>query len=192
MSGERSGRVRQLVDESVVGDLRASDELLPLVYDELRALAAAFMRREGRHQTPSPGDLVHEAYLRLLGSSQVGWTGRGHFFGAAAQAMRRILVERARRYAAARHGGGLERITLSSSAGSVGLRPEEFLDLDSALDRLEERDRRMAEVAKLRYFTGLTVEETADILQIAPRTVDRLWTRARTWLYRELKTRTDG
>ncbi len=188
MSEERSSRVSQLVTDSVAGDPRASAELLPLLYDELRDLAAAFIRREGRHQTPTPGDLVHEAYLRLIGSGQPDWNGKSHFFGAAAQAMRRILVERARHYAAEKHGGKLKRITLSSDVAQAELSPEEFLDLDFALQRLEKKDSRMADVAKLRYFTGLSVQETALALGLSPRTVDRQWTAARTWLFRELRS----
>lgn len=186
MAEDRPSQASRLITQSADGDLRATDELLPLVYEELRELAAALMRREGRHRTPSPGDLVHEAYLRLLGPEELTWKGRGHFFGAAAQAMRRILIERARHYAAEKHGAGLERITLSSSVARVELSAEEFLDLDRALNRLEAQDERMASVVRLRFFAGLSIKEIAQALDLSTRTVDRLWTGGRTWLHREL------
>ena len=174
--------IRQIGD----GNRQAADELLPLVYDELRALARSRMARERPGQTLQPTALVHEAYLRLVQGADPGWEGRRHFFAAAAQAMRRILIDRARHRVAEKHGGDAERVTLEDVAADEELSPEMLLSIDEALDRLEAMDRQMAQVVKLRYFAGLSVEETADSLEISPRTVNRQWTGARAWLLREL------
>jgi RNA polymerase sigma factor (TIGR02999 family) len=175
----------------------SAETLLPLVYDELRKLARARLARERPGQTLQPTALVHEAYLRLRGVGDDGsppWAHRGHFFGAAAEAMRRILIERARRYQRQRHGGELRRTTLQDReavAAFDGDR-EELLALDQALTRLEDRDAAMAQVVKLRYFAGLTVAETAAALETSPRSVNRLWTDARAWLFREVHGRPGG
>jgi RNA polymerase sigma factor (TIGR02999 family) len=178
--------VTRLLERVNRGDRRAADELLPLVYEELRALARSRLARERGARTLQPTALVHEAYLRLIQDVDPGWENRGHFFAAAAEAMRRILVERARRAARHRHGGKLHRTTLSEHAAVSVPTPEELLAVDEALARLEERDARMAEVVKLRYFVGFSVEETAAALASSVRTVGRQWAAARAWLAREL------
>lgn len=176
----------RLLERAGAGSRGASDELLPLVYDELRRLARARLRRERPGQTLQPTGLVHEAYLRLLGDQPTSWQNRRHFFAAAAEAMRRILIERARRAARLKRGGDQERVSLGAVAEAIEPRLEEMLDLDHALRALAERDAEMAEVVKLRYFAGLTVEETAAALETSPRSVNRSWTAARAWLLREL------
>lgn len=190
--GEPAGEVTRLLERAGRGERAASEELLPLLYDELRKLARARLARERPGVTLQPTALVHEAYLRLVGDGGATWEHRGHFFAAAAEAMRRILIERARRSARVRHGGELRRATLSDevlagAAGAAGA-PDaaELLAVDEALARLEQRDERMAQVVKLRYFADLTVEETAEATGLSVRTVTRLWTAARAWLAREL------
>jgi RNA polymerase sigma factor (TIGR02999 family) len=178
--------VTRLLRQIDGGDAGASEELLPLVYQELRRLARARMARERPGLTLTPTALVHEAYLRLVGDRGPEWGNRGHFFAAAAEAMRRILIERARHYARRRHGGGQQRISLADAHLPMAAHPEEVLDLDEALSRLERLDAGMAAVVKLRFFSGLTVPETAAALGTSPSTVDRQWTAARAWLQREM------
>jgi RNA polymerase sigma factor (TIGR02999 family) len=168
-------------------DRQAADDLLPLVYNELRKLARSRLAREAPGHTLQTTALVHEAYLRLVGEVDAGWENEGHFFAAAAEAMRRILIERARRYAAMRHGGGQLRVTLTDELPvAVAQRPEQILALDEALTRLEALDAQMASVVKLRYFAGLDIEATARVLGLSARTINRQWTAARAWLAREL------
>ena len=176
-------QVTLLLDQIRRGNRHASNELLPLVYEELRKLARSRMAREQPGQTLQPTALVHEAYLRLLGDESPGWDNRGHFFAAAAEAMRRIQIERARRYARIKHGGEQRRVTLDEASARIVPRPEEMLALDEALTGLEEHDAAMAQVVKLRYFAGLSVEETARAMSTSRRTVNRLWTAARAWLH---------
>lgn len=170
------------------GNLQAADELLPLVYEELRKLAAARMVRERSDQTLQPTALVHEAWLRLVGNDNenVQWSGRAHFFGAAAEAMRRILVDRARRKKTIRHGGGLQRMDLQDADVAAPSDDEQMLALNDALEKLAARDKLKADLVKLRYFTGLTLEETARTLGISEPTAKRYWTFAKAWLYQEL------
>lgn len=179
------GDVTQLLEAIEGGDGAAADDLLPLVYRELRRLAAARMRREGPDLTLQPTALVHEAYLRLVGED-TRWQNRAHFFAAAAEAMRRILIERARRVARQRHGGDLERIDLVTGDAPVTDDAERLLAVDIALERLAARDPRTPQVVTLRVFAGLTVPETARALEISPRTVDRLWRAGRTFLGTQL------
>ena len=170
------------------GDPSAAEQLLPLVYDELRKLAAAKMAQEKPGQTLQATALVHEAYLRLVGSAnQAGWEGRGHFFAAAAEAMRRILVENARRKKRLKRGGECSRQDLELSQVSAPEPREDLLALDEALTRLAVTDRTAAELVQLRYFAGLSLPEAAQTLGISPRTADRLWAYARAWLHRELQ-----
>ena len=164
----------------------AAHELLPLVYDELRRLARAQLARERPGSTLQPTALVHEAYLRLIGDDERAWEGRAHFFAAAAEAMRRILIERARRRVAVKHGGEHRRVDLTDIEQNREPQPEVVLAVDQALERLEQRDASMATVVKLRYFAGLSVEETAQALALSERTVKRHWSGARAWLAREL------
>ncbi|REJ74495.1 MAG: RNA polymerase subunit sigma [Acidobacteria bacterium] len=189
----RSREVTQLLARIEDGDREAADSLLPLVYAELRVLARSSMGREPAGHTLQPTALVHEAYLRLVGRQDPGWSNRGHFFGAAARAMRRLLVERARRVRRLRHGGGLQRTDVDAElliqpGGSIAVdhRAVELLDLDAALRRLADLDEGMARTVELRFFGGLEVAEVAELLGVSRRTVERRWTGARAWLRREL------
>lgn len=186
MTDRVQGELTTILAAMTAGDAEAADRLLPLVYGELRALARMKMAREGAGHTLQPTALVHEAYLRLFGRSRPRWENRAHFFGAAAEAMRRILIERARRRARLKRGASPRRVPLVELPDEQTLHAEELLSLDRALDRLEALDSSMARVVTLRYFAGLTVDETAAALDVAPRTVDRQWTAARAWLQREL------
>lgn len=170
----------------LLGDGGASDAAIALVYDDLRRMAAAQLARERRGVSVSATDLVHEAYLRLYGDAPVAWQTRGHFFGAAAQAMRRILVERARRRRAAKRDGGRRPVTLDESAAAVFDRTEEILAVDEALSRMETVDPTAAAVVRLRFFAGLSEDETARALGLSPRTVRREWSYARAVIFREL------
>jgi RNA polymerase sigma factor (TIGR02999 family) len=166
------------------GDPQAAEQLLPLVYDELRKLAAQRLAQENPGQTLQATALVHEAYLRLVDGEQAQhWNSRGHFFAAAAEAMRRILVDNARRKQSAKHGGGHRRVDLEEAV-SLAVEPgPDILDLDEALTRLAQEDPVKAELVKLRYFAGLTVEQTADALRISRDTACRHWAYAKVWLY---------
>ena len=172
------------------GDAQAADQLLPLVYGELRKLAAAKMANEAAGQTLQPTALVHEAWLRLGGSDQPEWQNRAHFFAAAAEAMRRILIDRARRRQAVRHGGGLVRASedaLANEVASPGADDAELLDVHEALDALARHDARKAALVKQYYFVGLTLKEAALVLGISEPTARRDWTYARAWLFNEIK-----
>ena len=169
------------------GDSNAASRLLPLVYAELRRLAAQKLAREGPGQTLEATGLVHEAYLRLVGEGEgQHFNSRGHFFAAAAEAMRRILVERARRKRSRKHGGGLVRQDLDAVQPTAPELGEDLLALDEALNRLAEKDPVKAELIKLRHFAGLTVEEAARALGISPTTANRYWAYARAWLHQEI------
>ena len=180
--------VTRLLDAAAAGDATAGERLLPLVYDELRRLAAQKLAHERAGQTLQPTALVHEAYLRLVGrGEEEEWNGRGHFFAAAAEAMRRILVENARRRNAAKHGGGRARQELESDLMPIAEPREDLLALDEALTKLATTNRQAAELVHLRYFAGLTLPEAAEAMGIAPRTAGRLWAYARAWLRREVE-----
>ncbi len=169
------------------GDPSAAGQLLPLIYDELRKLAAQKLARERPGQTIQATALVHDAYLRLVGSGAAqGWSGRGHFFAAAATAMRRILIERARQKRRRIHGGGRQRRELHPDLVASPEPDDDLLALDTALARLAERDPVKARLVELRYFAGLTGEVAAEILGISARTADRYWAYARAWLRREM------
>ena len=174
----------------------SSRELLPEVYDELRKLARARLARErdgGQAHTLQPTALVHEAYLRVAGPDQrAQWDRRGHFFAAAALAMRRILVERARHYQRLRHGAGGQRVDLDSGIAAADPALTDLVAIDEALTRLEQTDERKAKIVALRYFAGLSVEETAAALDISPATVKNEWKFARAWLYRALDPTSRG
>jgi RNA polymerase sigma factor (TIGR02999 family) len=166
----------------------AAKDLLPLVYDELRRLAAARLAQESPGQTLQPTALVHEAFLRLMGGEQAAhWDHRGHFFAAAAEAMRRILVENARRKRRLKHGGGRRRIDLTEVELADEQRTESLLALDVALERLAADEPEAAQVVELRYFAGLTAEQAAETLGISLRTANRHWAFAKAWLYQQLK-----
>jgi RNA polymerase sigma factor (TIGR02999 family) len=170
------------------GDPQAAAELLPLVYDELRRLAAQRLAQENPGQTLEATALVHEAYLRLVGDRRDAWDNRRHFFAAAAEAMRRILVENARRKGRHKHGGGRKRLDLDEACTLIEAPSEDLLALEEALGRLTALNPTRAEVVKLRFFAGLTMPEVALALDISVPTAERYWAFARTWLYAELTT----
>ena len=185
--GRDASNVTQILNAIQRGDLKAADELLPIVYGELRRLAAQKLSQEKPGQTLQATALVHEAYIRLVGSQDPGWDNRGHFFGAAAEAMRRILVERARRKKRLRHGGARERVDLDVAELTVDGPSEDLLALDDALEKLADEDPLDGEVVKLRYFAGLTNDQVAKALGMSPRTARRRWSYARAWLLKEME-----
>jgi RNA polymerase sigma factor (TIGR02999 family) len=188
------GRISRISDVTHIlealehGDARAADELLPLVYGELRKLAASKMARESPHQTLQPTALVHEAWLRMVGNANPKFHGRAHFFAAAAEAMRRILIDNARRKRAVRHGGNQQRMDIENvlEVAAPG-DDDELLAVNEALDKLAVQNKVEAEMVKLRYFVGMTLEEAAAVLDVSARTADNYWAHARAWLYREIK-----
>jgi RNA polymerase sigma factor (TIGR02999 family) len=170
------------------GDPSAAEQLLPLVYDELRKLAAAKLAQEKSGQTLQATALVHEAYLRLVGDGEPrDWNGRGHFFAAAAEAMRRILLNRARDKKRLKRGGDRQRISLDRIEAALDTNDEELLALDEALEKLAGQDQTAAQLVKLRFFAGLSLKEAAASLAIAQRTAERQWAYARAWLYDQLR-----
>jgi RNA polymerase sigma factor (TIGR02999 family) len=173
--------VTRLLEAAAAGNSSAAAELLPLVYDELRKLAAVRMAAERPGQTLQATDLVHEAYLRLVGSDQP-WNSRGHFFAAAAEAMRRILINRARDKGRSKRGGGHRRVDLDQLTDSVSAPADDLLDLDEALDRLAVSYPQAAELVKLRFFAEMSLDDAASALGLARRTADRQWAFARAWL----------
>ncbi len=170
------------------GDERAADQLFPLVYRELHRLAKAYMRRERAEHTLQPTALVNEAYMQLA-RNDVDWNNRDHFIGIAAHVMRRVLVDYARQHNAEFRGGGLNRVEMQDDVAAVDARLEEAVMLDEALDRLARDKPRQARIVELRYFGGLSVEQIAAVLDIAPRSVKRDWALARVWLYQQLNLR---
>jgi RNA polymerase sigma factor (TIGR02999 family) len=169
------------------GDPQAADKLLPLVYEELRKLAAARMANEAAGQTLQPTALVHEAWLRLVGKETPKFANRAHFFAAAAEAMRRILIDNARRKRALRHGGGQQRVDLEHVQLASATDDDQMLGVNDALDKLALLSKSEAELVKLRYFVGMTLEEAAEVLGISARTADNYWAHARAWLFHEFK-----
>ena len=182
--------VTRVLDAAARGDPHAAGELLPLVYHELRKLAVQRMAREKPGQTLQATALVHEAYLRLVGGrDEQHWSGRGHFFAAAAEAMRRILVENARRKGRVKRGGGMSRVDLEGVADLAddgACPPDDLLELDAALEKLAREDPESAQLVKLRFFAGLTIPQAAQALGVSPRKADLLWSYSRAWLRREL------
>jgi RNA polymerase sigma factor (TIGR02999 family) len=169
------------------GEPRASEELLPLVYDELRRLAAMRMARESAGQTLQPTALVHEAWMRMVGDGSRSWENRAHFFGAASEAMRRILIERARRKSRLKHGGGQERMNLEDFDVAENLPDDTILLVDEALERLKTVNPEVARVVVLKFFGGLTNEEIVEITGASVRTVKRQWTYAKAWLFNSIR-----
>jgi len=179
--------VTRILQEIEQGDPAAAEKLLPLIYDELRKLAAQRMRHERPGQSLEATALVHDAYLRLVDVEQAQhWNSRGHFFAAAAEAMRRLLIERARRKKRIRHGGGRQRVDLDTQLCMPAVGDDRLLEINDALERLAGEEPEAANVVKLRYFAGLTTNEAAAAMGISVRTANRHWTYARAWLYQQL------
>jgi len=183
------GEITELLRNWRGGDKAAMDKLLPIVYDELRRLAAGFFRRERLNHTLQATALVHEAYLRLVDQSRVGWENRAHFFGSAAQLMRQILVDHARSHNAAKRGGGEIKVSLAEDMALAGPRELDLIALDVALDELAALDGQQSRIVEMRFFGGLSIEETAEVLGVAPATVKRDWNTAKAWLYRRMQKR---
>ena len=184
--------VTRILNSLEQGDASAADQLLPLVYDELRRLAAHKMANEKPGQTLQATALVHEAYLRLVGNQNQRWSGRAHFFGAAAEAMRRILIENARRKSAQRHGGGQQRVDIEEVDIASPAGDDQLLAVNDAIEKLAAIDPAKAELVKLRYFVGLSMTEAARALGLPQRTVERQWAFAKAWLREEIKKGAGG
>jgi RNA polymerase sigma factor (TIGR02999 family) len=180
-----------LLSKLTRGNKDAGEKLMPLVYDELRRLARRYMRKERQDHTLQATALVHEAYLKLVRQRAVDWQSRSHFFGIAAQLMRRILVDHARNHLREKRGGIKEILPLDEALVFSPERSEELMKLDEALDRLSKLDARQSRIVELRYFGGMSVEETSEVLGVSPKTVKRDWSVAKAWLHGELR-RTDG
>ncbi len=181
-----TGDVSRYLQELVGGDSDAADRLLPLVYNELRGLADKYLRDQPRDHILQATALVHEAYIRLVGDAVVQWQGRGHFFGVAAKAMRRILVDFARRRCAAKRGGDRHKISLDDILEPSKYQDEYLVAMNDALTELAAVDSQLGQLIELRFFGGLSIEETAQVLEVSPTTVNRLWKVAKGWLHREI------
>jgi len=179
--------ITRILQSAESGDPKAAEELLPLVYSELRKLAASKMANEQPNQTLQPTALVHEAWLRLTGNEHVKWNGRAHFFGAAAEAMRRILIDNARRKQAARRGAGAQRLDIDEIEIAAPAKDDELLVINEVLDELATADKPKAELVKLHYFVGLTMEDCANVLGISIPTARRWWNYARAWLFQKIQ-----
>ena len=179
--------VTRILNAIEKGDAQAAEELLPLVYEELRHLASRKMSRESPGQTLQATALVHEAYIRLVGAEAQNWKGRTHFFTAAAEAMRRILIENARRKQRLKRGGGQKKVDLEDAEPAVAEPAEDIVALNEALEKLALEDPIKANLVKLRYFAGLTIKQAAEILGISQATAERYWSYARVWLFYEIK-----
>ena len=181
------GEVTILLAKLTEGNQEAASELIPLVYSEMRRLAGAYMRRERGDHTLQPTALVNEAYLKLVEQRSVDWQSRSHFFGIAAQVMRRILVDHARGHMRDKRGGGQKPVPIDEALVFAPEQSEEFLKLNEALERLSKLDERQGKIVELRFFGGLTVEQTAELMGISPKTVKRDWSMAKAWLHGEMK-----
>ncbi len=186
MGTSQPSQVTRLLEDLQRGDPLAAEQLWRAVYDEFRRLAAGYLDRERKNHTLQPTALVHEAYLKLVDQDRADWSGRTHFYAVGAQAMRRILVDHARKHQAAKRGGGRPRITLDEGLVAESRRDEDLLALEDALVRLNELDPQQAKIVELRFFGGLTVAEVAEVLGMSKRSVEREWTMVRAWLRREL------
>ncbi len=187
MSQKVSDNVTQLLIELSNGDRKAVDLLLPVIYDELRKLAANYLRRERPNHTLQPTALVHEAYIRLVDQTRVNWQNRAHFFGVAAQIMRRLLVDHARKHHAEKRGQNFQKLSLDENVDRAVERSSELIALDEALKALAVFDEEKARLVELRYFGGLTIEETADVMGVTPTTIKRHWRLAKAWLRGEMQ-----
>lgn len=189
MSSEPAGEITAMLIELTEGNQDVVDRILPFIYDELRRLAGSYLRRERPDHTLQPTALVHEAYMKLIDQKKVQWQNRAHFFGIAAQVMRRLLMDHARKHLANKRGGDAEILPLEEEILVVSHdRSAELLALDDALERLSELDPPKARVVELRYFGGLSIEETAEVLGVSVPTVNRHWKMAKAWLYSELSS----
>ncbi len=184
--------VTELLADWNAGDPEAADKIVPVIYGELRAIAGGYLRGERRDHTLQATALVHEAYVRMIESQGIPWRNRAHFVGVAAHVMRRVLVDHARRHRAAKRGGGAPKLTLIEAADVQAARPTDVTELDDALAELEAMDPTKVQIVELRFFGGLSLEETAGVLGVSRATVSRQWRRARTWLYRRLKKQGRG
>jgi len=181
--------VTQLLVHWGNGDKQALDRLMPLVYDELHRIASRYLRRERQGHTLQTTALINEAYLRIIDQNRVNWQNRAHFFGVAAQMMRRILVDHARSHLYVKRGGGAQKLTLDEAIATPQERDLDLVALDDALTALTEIDPQQSRIIELRFFGGLTIEETAEVLSISPATVKRDWNMAKAWLYGEISNR---
>jgi RNA polymerase sigma factor (TIGR02999 family) len=186
-AGPPPGEVTLLLLEWGSGNAAAMERLVPLIYEELRSMAARYLRRENPGHTLQPTALVHEAYLKLVDQKRVHWKNRAHFYGVAAQAMRRILLDHARSRDAAKRGGGRTRVAVSDTPGGAQPREIDLIALDQALNRLSALDGEQARIVELRYFGGLTIDETAEVVGVSTATIERDWRSARAWLHQELQ-----
>jgi RNA polymerase sigma factor (TIGR02999 family) len=179
--------ITRIINAIESGDANSAKVLLPLVYEELRRLAAHKMANEASGQTLQATALVHEAWLKLTANENVHWQGRAHFFGAAAEAMRRILIDNARRKRTVRHGGGMERLAISDLEIADLAEEDEIIALSEALETFTNEDKEKAQLVKLRYFVGLTIEQAAEVMGISVSTANRWWAYSRAWLYDEIR-----
>ncbi|NWF51285.1 MAG: sigma-70 family RNA polymerase sigma factor [Ignavibacteriaceae bacterium] len=186
MSGLTQQSITLLLEECVNGNKGAVDQLLPHVYNELRRISSKYLRDEFRNHTLQTTELVHEAYLKLVGNQNINWQSRAHFFGIAAQSMRQILVDHARKRKSLKRGEGKSNISLEEVFEVSEKADDQILALDEALKKLESIEERSSKIVELRYFSGLTIEETAEVLNISPATAKRDWNFAKAWLYREI------
>lgn len=186
MAQERQTEVTRLLLELNSGKKEAFEQLAPLIYHELRQIASRYLKRESGKKTIQTTDLVHEAYLRLVDESQFSWENRAHFFAVAARAMRQFLVFYAKKRKALKRGGGQINVTLNEGVVNIAQKSQQIIALDEALKLLESHDQRLSKIVELRYFSGLTIDETAKVMSISPATVKREWVTAKAWLYREI------
>lgn len=182
----QNSNITKLLNQISDGDEFVLEKTLQLVYDELKIISSKYLRDEYRHHTLQTTELVHEAYIKLIGNQDLTWENRAHFFGIAAKSIRQILVDYARKRKAVKRGTGQTLLTLDKAEFVINESEEQILNLDEALKRLEEHDERAYEIVELRYFSGLSIEETAKILDVSPATVKRDWNFAKAWLYREM------
>lgn len=183
---KESKNITLLLNKASSGDELALDRILPLVYDELRIISAKYLRNEYRKHTLQTTELVHEAYFKLIGTEKLTWESRAHFFGIAAKSMRQILVDYARKRKAQKRGLGQTKLSLEKAKFILTESEEQILSLNDALDKLEHLDERALKIVELRFFSGLSIEETAEMLDISAATVKRDWNFAKAWLYREI------
>jgi len=187
MKNYQSPNITKLLNDISLGNNIAINKVLPLVYNELRNISSRYLNLEYRKHTLQPTELVHEAYIKLIGSQHLCWESRAHFYGIAARSMRQILVDYARKRKAKKRGSGKTNLSLDKVAYIVLENDEQILQLDEALKKLEQLEERCSKIVELRYFSGLTIDETAKILNISPATVKRDWSFAKAWIYREME-----